>query len=99
MKTNVVYLIHFHAPVAFRQLHGKTVAVRHYIGSAKVLEERMQAHNVRKDAAIMRTAAERGVGWEVVRTWEGDRRLERSLKRQGHFDRRCPKCRNNGTRH
>jgi hypothetical protein len=33
-----------------------------------------------------------GVGWELVRTWAGDRGLERRLKGYGGHARICPAC-------
>jgi hypothetical protein len=36
---------------------------------------------------------EAGIGFQLVRTWEGDRYRERALKRQGEASRRCPICR------
>lgn len=33
-----------------------------------------------------------GIGFQLVRTWDGDRHLERKLKNQKHAARFCPVC-------
>jgi hypothetical protein len=40
----------------------------------------------------MAVISEAGIGFELARTWEGDRYRERALKRQGGASRRCPIC-------
>ena len=35
---------------------------------------------------------ERGISFEVVRIWPGDRTIERQLKQRGHAARFCPVC-------
>ena len=41
----------------------------------------------------MAVIAEAGIGWTVVRTWDGTRGLERRLKARGGHARVCPVCR------
>jgi hypothetical protein len=41
----------------------------------------------------MQVVGEAGIGFQLARTWDGDRYRERALKRQGGASRRCPICR------
>jgi hypothetical protein len=41
---------------------------------------------------MLAAAAERGISWRVVRTWAGDRALERRLKRWKNAPELCPVC-------
>lgn len=45
----------------------------------------------------MEVVTERGIGWDLSRTWPGGRQEERRLKRQKHSPRLCPLCRGIGT--
>jgi len=84
----VVYLIHFNAKL--------TGHARHYIGwtwDEKSLPRRIHHHRIGQGARIMAVVAERGIGFDVVRTWpEGDKFHERKLKNQKHAARLCPVC-------
>lgn len=67
---------------------------RHYLGWAGPgnLHLRLGHHAAGTGANLLRHVAKAGIGWELVRTWPGDRRLERRLK--GHSSTRyCPVCR------
>ena len=79
-----IYLLHFSRPLA----HAK-----HYTGFATEghLEERLQQHRTGRGARIMAVCAERGIGFTLARTSEGDRNQERRLKCRG-ATRRCPLC-------
>jgi len=67
---------------------------QHYIGYTDDLEQRLASHRNGDGAAIMAAVAERGITWEVVRTWEGNRELERKLKNLKAAPRLlCPVCR------
>jgi hypothetical protein len=44
-------------------------------------------------ARLVQVARQAGIGFQLVRVWEGTRGLERSLKRRGAAARRCPVCR------
>ena len=85
MSPRVIYLLHFTAPLA---------RARHYLGSTDDLEARLALHRAGGGARILEVAMSRGIGWELARTWEGDRRQERRLKRRnGHGRALCPICR------
>ena len=80
-----VYLIHFDTP-----LHH----ARHYLGWCNEggLERRLARHRAGNGSKLMRAIKEHGITWKVVRTWEGDRNLERKLHNI-HGSRLCPVCR------
>lgn len=80
-----VYLLHFAEPFGH---------ARHYLGwaSAGNLSRRLAHHGTEAGARLMWHAAKAGVGWELARTWPGDRRLERRLKNIGGHGRLCPAC-------
>lgn len=83
-KTAVVYLIHFAQP--FKR-------ARHYLGSARVLENRLKHHRAGSGAKLLRAVQLAGIGWEVVRTWPGDKTVERKLKNRKSAPDLCPVCR------
>lgn len=72
---------------------------RHYIGCCGDLAARMQRHARGRGARLMRAVARAGITWAVTRTWEGDRELEKQLKRQHNAPRLCPVCRARGEGH
>lgn len=79
-----VYLIHFDRP--FKH-------ARHYTGwTSGRLEDRLELHRRGQGARLMAVIAEAGIGWQLARTWEGSRRRERQIKRQGGASRCCPLC-------
>ena len=83
----VIYLLHFDRP--YRH-------ARHYTGwvhSPTFLQPRLGAHRDGVGARLMAVIGEAGIGFQLARTWEGDRHRERALKRQGGASRRCPICR------
>jgi hypothetical protein len=87
-----VYLIHFDRPLGdVTNPHG---TAQHYIGFANGdgLEARLEAHRSGNGARIMAAVEREGIGWQVVKTWPGDRDLERRLKCQKHAARFCPIC-------
>ena len=86
-----VYLIHFDQPIG--DLENPRGQAQHYLGFTEDLEARLQAHTTGNGSAIMAAVAKAGVGWELARTWDGDRRLERQLKNQHNSPRLCPICR------
>jgi len=86
-----VYLIHFDQPIGdLSNPHGQA---QHYLGYTDDLEKRMAAHRSGNGSAIMAAVRKAGIGWQVARTWEGGRDLERKLKRQHNTPRYCPICR------
>ena len=80
--TSTIYLIHFDTPLAH---------ARHYLGSTHDLDQRLADH--RAGARLMAVVCERGIAWQLARTWSGGRRDERKLKNQHHAPRLCPLCR------
>jgi predicted GIY-YIG superfamily endonuclease len=84
--SGTVYLIHIHGRVH------PDHPCRHYLGWAQDLDSRIQEHQAGTGARLLAVANERGLSWEVVRTWEGGRSLEKDLKRQKNSPRFCPIC-------
>ena len=78
-----IYLLHFDTPYK----HAK-----HYTGIAKDLEARLAEHASGQGARLTQVVREQGIAWRVARTWKGDRRRERQLKKQGGASRHCPLC-------
>jgi hypothetical protein len=79
-----VYLLHFAEPFGH---------ARHYLGWAGPgnLRARLAHHAAGTGANLLRHVAKAGIGWELARTWPGDRARERRLKCRG-ATRRCPLC-------
>jgi hypothetical protein len=71
-----VYLLHFAEPFGH---------ARHYLGWAGPgnLSARLAHHAAGTGANLLRHVGKAGIGWELVRTWPGDRHLERRLKNRG----------------
>lgn len=78
-----VYLLCFDRPYAH---------ARHYLGIAEDLGARLEQHRRGAGARLLQVIAEAGIGWRLARTWDGDRTLERRLKRQKNSPRLCPTC-------
>lgn len=80
-----VYLLHLEEPFGH---------ARHYTGWADGgnLSRRLAHHLAGSGANLLRHVGKAGIGWELARTWPGDRREERRLKKQGGASRRCPLC-------
>ncbi len=79
--SGVIYLLHFSQP--YRH-------ARHYIGWTEDLERRMTEHGTGEGSALLRAVRAAGITWELVRTWHGDRYLERSLKQAHGAAMHCP---------
>jgi len=86
-QMGTIYLLHFDPPVGH---------ARHYIGWAKDAEARLREHKAGRGGRLPAVAAERGHTITIVRTWQGDRAMERKLKRRHEAPRMCPVCRANG---
>jgi predicted GIY-YIG superfamily endonuclease len=72
----MIYILEFDRP-----LHH----ARYYIGWTKdeyTLPARLKHHQNGQGAAITRAAAQQGISWRLVWTMEGDKHIERQLKRQ-----------------
>ena len=82
----VVYLLHFERPIS----NGHTC--QHYLGWCLDLDARIAAHRAGRGARLTQVAIERGIDFEVVATWAGDRTVERRLKNRKESPRLCPIC-------
>ena len=80
----IIYLLHFDRPYYRAQ---------HYMGITTNLPARLTDHQKGNGARLMAAITQAGIGFQVVQTWEGDRTMERHLKRQKHHWRHCPVCR------
>ena len=87
MDSHTVYLLHF----SQRYHHAG-----HYTGSSHNLTKRLQAHAKGQGARLLAVVHAAGITWTLARTWEGGKRRERQLKRQGGASRRCPLCKGLG---
>jgi len=81
--TGNVYLIHFEKKLAHAQ---------HYIGYSHDIDGRMNAHKKGRGARLMTVIREKGIDWELARTWVADRNFERSLKNRKNAPSLCPIC-------
>jgi predicted GIY-YIG superfamily endonuclease len=89
-----VYLIHLDQPMS-RGVNGRGQALYagHYIGYTNSVDRRMMEHASGRGARFLEVCRERGISFEVVRTWEGaDRRFERRLKNYKKSKCLCPIC-------
>ena len=69
----VVYLIHFERKLSHAQ---------HYLGYTTDLENRLAAHHCGNGSRLLAEVIRQNINWQLVRTWNGDRTLERKLKRR-----------------
>jgi len=83
-----VYLLHFDE----RYQHAG-----HYTGIARDLEKRLKEHRTGRGARLTQVIKEAGIGFQLARTWKGERKKERTLKQRGAA-RHCPICKNQQTR-
>lgn len=83
----MIYLIHFHEPLAH---------ARHYIGfvdgDADQVQARLQEHRAGWGARILAECNRRGIQYDVVATFPGDRSRERQMKHWKKSGRKCPIC-------
>ena len=79
-----VYLLHFDRPYKH---------ARHYLGwVAGDLAARLARHAAGHGARLLAVLKDAGIGWQLARTWPGDRHRERQIKNMGSLARRCPLC-------
>jgi predicted GIY-YIG superfamily endonuclease len=79
-----VYLLHLNTPMHH---------ARHYLGYAADIDRRIQAHGTPTGARMLQVARERGITWQLARTWKHATRTdERHLKNQKNAPRLCPLC-------
>lgn len=104
--SETVYLIHLERPIGAMQSEERRSFfglpphkvedyephAQHYIGWTTNLDGRLDDHRTGRGAAILRAAGEAGIGWQVVRTWEGGRDLENKLKARKNARAICPVC-------
>ena len=83
-NTGTVYLVHFDSPYYH---------ARHYMGFTDDLSKRMDRHRSGDGSRLLRALKEANIGYTVVRTWKGDRSLERRLKKRKNSPSFCPVCR------
>lgn len=90
-----VYLLHFDTPLSQGPdpRTGKERLCRHYMGYTDDLETRLDEHFNGSGARLMQVLKERGITFQLARTWAGGRKVERRLKNQKHSPRLCPVCR------
>lgn len=82
-----VYLLHFAQPIS------PAHTCRHYLGFADDLERRIAEHRAGRGSRLCEVARERNISFEVARTWQGSRKLERRLKNWHNSPKLCPICR------
>jgi predicted GIY-YIG superfamily endonuclease len=85
----VCYLIHLDQRLGSSHPNG---SAGHYLGPTMDLDRRLATHREGKGARILAAANERGIAYDVVRTWPGGRDVERRLKRLRNSPRLCPRC-------
>jgi predicted GIY-YIG superfamily endonuclease len=79
-----VYLMHFDRPYHH---------ARHYIGYTDNMDARLARHHAGNGSKLLAEVRKAGIGYEMVRTWEGvGRDFERHLKNQKNAPRMCPVC-------
>jgi predicted GIY-YIG superfamily endonuclease len=81
--TPTVYLLHFNKPYYHAQ---------HYIGYSDQLDKRITDHLCGMGARLIEVITIAGIEWRCVRTWPGDRHLERKLKNWHNAALLCPAC-------
>lgn len=85
-EIGTVYLLHLSQPLSPNHTS------RHYAGFAINLKARMQHHRKGTGARFTQVAVERGIDFEVVKTWAGTRSFERRLKNGKNLRRYCSVC-------
>jgi hypothetical protein len=88
-----VYLLHFNQRIG--NPDNPRAGAQHYYGWALVLADRITCHTLGNgnSAKIIQYVQRQGIGFQIVRTWAGDRLLERALKRRKNAPQVCPVCR------
>lgn len=85
MNAGTVYLIHMDSKIHHAQ---------HYIGWSKHLKKRIAHHRKGTGAKLLAAAVERGINFDVARTWKNaDGHFERKLKNRKKARLLCPTCR------
>ena len=79
----MVYLIHFE-----KEFKG----TRHYIGYTRDVDMRMKYHRNGNGSCLLNALNKLGIGYKIVRTWEGGYDLEKRLKALKKARLLCPIC-------
>lgn len=83
-KQGTVYLIHFD-----KKFHH----AQHYIGYTDInVLDRIARHLQGHGSRLLRAVTNAGIKIKLVRTWTGNKTLERKLKNQKNAKRLCPIC-------
>lgn len=83
----LIYLLHFSKPISDNH------TTQHYIGYTNSLKRRLAEHKSGRGARLVEVAQERGIEFEVSRTWsKGTRAKERKLKNLKNAPMLCPVC-------
>jgi hypothetical protein len=85
----LTYLIHLDQALGSTHPRGRA---QHYLGTTQNLDRRLETHRAGLGARILAAANERGITYDVVRTWDGGRETERRLKARHAAPRLCPTC-------
>ena len=86
MADPVTYLICMDRP-----LGGPVHFAQHYIGQTVDLDRRLETHRAGLGARMLAAAVERGISFDVVRTWPVGREVERRLKAHHRAWSFCPR--------
>jgi hypothetical protein len=86
IATGDLYLLHF-----CQRLGTGKHSIQHYLGFTPDLETRLDKHRRGQGARITQVLKERGIGWDVVAVWPGNRQVENALKLHS-ATRICPVC-------
>jgi hypothetical protein len=89
MAAPVVYLLHLDRKLGTDNPRG---GAQHYTGTTVNLDRRLAQHRDGTGARMLAAANERGISYDVVRTWPGGRDVERQLKNRRNAPRMCPAC-------
>lgn len=82
--TGTIYLLHLDPPYKH---------ARHYLGWVDHdLEARLAKHRRGQGARLLEVITAAGGRAVLVRTWAGDRTLERTMKNRRYAPRLCPVC-------
>jgi hypothetical protein len=66
-------------------------SIKHYLGFAWDVDARLEQHRAGQGARITQVLRERGISWDVVAVWPGNRGVENELKLHS-ATRICPRC-------
>jgi hypothetical protein len=86
IATGDLYLLHFR-----QRLGTGKHSIQHYLGFTSDLDARLDKHRRGQGARITQVLKERGIGWDVVAVWPGNRQAENALKLHS-ATRICPVC-------